>query len=59
MFAPEEIRRRLKDSNYRAVSKNSGVSYHVICRFMRGSDERFSVIEKLSDYLTSKESQEE
>lgn len=55
MFAPEEIRRRLKDSNYRAVSKNSGVGYHVICRFMHGADEKFSVIEKLSAYLENKE----
>lgn len=55
MLKPEDIRHKLKDSNFTAVSKSSGVNYHVLYKFMKGGDARFSVIEKLSTYLESKE----
>ena len=58
MLAPNEIRRKLKDSNFAAVAKNSGVNYHTLYKFMRGSDARISVVERLSVYLTKKESGE-
>jgi len=55
MLKPHEIRKRLEDSNFTAVSKSSGVNYHVLYKFMNGGDARFSVIEKLSAYLENKE----
>jgi len=55
MYSPDEIRKRLKDSNFKAVSTNSKVNYHTLYKFMRGSDTRISVVEKLSAYLENKE----
>ena len=54
MLIPHEIRQRLKDCNLSAVSKNSGVSYRVLYRFMNGADAKFSTIQKLSEYLENK-----
>lgn len=51
----QEIRRKLRDSNFTAVAKNSGVNYHTLYSFMKGGDARVSVIEKLSIYLDNKE----
>ena len=51
MLEVEEIRRKLKDSNFTAVAKNSGVNYHILYGFMRGVDVRVSVIEKLTACL--------
>jgi len=58
MHTPEEIRRKLKDSNFTAVAKNAGINYHTLYKFMKGSDARFSIVEKLSNYLIKKESGE-
>lgn len=55
MLPVEEIRRKLKDSNFTAVAKNSGVNYHILYGFMKGVDVRVSVIEKLTAYLNSLE----
>jgi len=54
-MTPKEIRNKLKDCNLAAVSKNSGVSYRVLYRFVKGSDAKYSTIEKLSNYLENKE----
>jgi len=54
-MTPQEIKNKLKDCNLTAVSKNSGVSYRVLYRFVNGSDAKYSTIEKLSTYLEKKE----
>ncbi len=59
MLEVQEIRRKLKDSNFTAVAKNSGVNYHILYGFMRGVDVRVSVIEKLTAYLNSLEKVDE
>lgn len=58
MLSPEEIKRRLKDSNLSAVAKNADVKYTMLSNFMRGTDPKFYLVEKLSDYLTKKENGE-
>lgn len=58
MFTAEEIRKRLKDSNFTAVAKNSGVNYHVLYKFMRCEDPRHSTITTLSAYLMNLETKE-
>lgn len=55
-LSAEEIRKRLKDSNYTAVSKSSGVNYHVLYKFMKGEDPRHSTVTMLSAYLNGLES---
>ncbi len=57
-LSAEEIRKRLKDSNYTAVSKSSGVNYHVLYKFMKGEDPRHSTVTMLSAYLMSLEGKE-
>jgi len=54
VLKPDEIRNKLRDSNLTAVSRNSGVSYKVLYKFMQGADPKFSTIEKLSHYLEAK-----
>ena len=54
MLKPDEIRKKLEDCNMVAVSKSSGVGYKVLYRFIKGADSKFSVIERLSKYLESK-----
>jgi len=59
MLTMEEIRKRLKDSNFTAVAKSSGVNYHVLYKFMRGEgDPRHSTVTLLSAYLMSLEGKE-
>ena len=58
MLTAEEIRKRLKDSNFTAVAKNSKVNYHTLYKFMKGEDPRFSTITLLSAYLNSLEGKE-
>lgn len=56
MLSVEEIRKRLKDSNFTAVAKNSGVNYHVLYKFMKNDgDPRHSTVTLLSAYLMSLE----
>lgn len=57
MLSIEEIRNKLKDSNFTAVAKSSGVNYHVLYKFMRGNDPRHSTVTMLSAYLMSLETQ--
>jgi len=59
MLDPEEIRRRLYDAKLTSISRNAGVNYNVLCRFMKGYDARVSLIEKLSVYLEKKECQQD
>lgn len=48
----EEIRRRLKDRNLSAVSREAEISRPVLYQIMReDTDPRYSTIERLSDYL--------
>lgn len=48
----EEIRRRLKDRNLSAVSREADISRPVLYQIMReDTDPRYSTIERLSDYL--------
>ena len=58
MFTAEEIRKRLKDSNFTAVAKSSGVNYHVLYKFMKGEDPRHSTVTALSAYLNGLEGKE-
>lgn len=59
MFSVEEIRLRLKDSNFTAVAKSSGVNYHTVYKFMKGvGDPRHSTVTLLSAYLMSLEGKE-
>lgn len=55
MMDKEEIRKRLKDFNFTAVAKSSGVNYHVLYKFMKGEDPRHSTVTMLSAYLNSLE----
>jgi predicted transcriptional regulator len=55
MLTEQEIRIRLKDSNFTAVAKSSGINYHVLYKFMKGEDPRHSTVTALSAYLASLE----
>ena len=55
MLEPEEIRVRLYDAKLTSISRNAGINYNMICRFMKGYDARVSLIKKLSEYLENKE----
>lgn len=57
-LSAEEIRKRLKDSNFTAVAKNSGLNYHTLYKFMKGEDPRHSTVTLLSAYLNSLEGKE-
>ena len=57
-LSAEEIRKRLKDSNFTAVAKSSGLNYHVLYKFMKGEDPRHSTVTMLSAYLMSLETKE-
>ncbi len=59
MLSVEEIKRRLKDSNYTAVAKSSNVNYHTLYKFMKGEgDPKHSTVTLLSAYLMSLEGKE-
>ena len=50
----DEIRRRLRDYNLKAVAQKAGIHQNALYRFMSGqTDPRLSTILKLSKYLES------
>ena len=52
MLRVDEIRRRLKDRNLSAVSREADISRPVLYQIMReDTDPRYSTIERLSDYF--------
>ena len=57
MLKIEEIVKRLKDRNLRTVSARAGVSYTSLWQIANGlqKEPKYSVVEKLSDYLEGSE----
>ncbi len=57
MLKPAEIKKRLQDSNLRAVARNADVPYMALYLFVTEQVEepKYSLIKKLSDYLTEGE----
>jgi len=51
MLKLKEIKERLSDMNIRAISKKSNIPHWKIYQALKSTDPKYSIVEKLSDYL--------
>lgn len=54
MYTVEQIRKRLQDSNMKAVARKAGVHHNSLLAMMRGDRlPRYETLKRLSDYIDS------
>ena len=58
MINIEAIQARLKLYNLRKISAEIGIHENTLYRFMNSRDPRYSTVQKIVDYLESKEKSE-